>query len=191
MLKSDRYRLKLSRCTRRSATANEPAWSSLHRDAGALCADKDSLAGRCSNVPQAASTATGTRANFASCRETLADGDTGLSTAGHRFGQATGSGRANSARRGLFQRPSVTSLVWASLDMLTVLVAAVMAMRFRMATPPAARRLFDDPAASCVSRPLVWGALPALVLRWRWSSSRGRMGCMGRSRIAAGCMNSG
>ena len=31
-------------------------------------------------------------------------------------GRRHGSGRANSARRGLFQRPSVTSLVWATLD---------------------------------------------------------------------------
>jgi exopolysaccharide biosynthesis polyprenyl glycosylphosphotransferase len=35
-------------------------------------------------------------------------------------------------RRGLFRRPSVTSLVWASLDMLTVFVAAVMAVRVRI-----------------------------------------------------------
>lgn len=37
--------------------------------------------------------------------------------------------------RGLFRRPSVTSSVWASLDLLTVVVAAVLALRFRIATP--------------------------------------------------------
>ena len=47
-------------------------------------------------------------------------------------GRKHGSGRANSARRHVFQRPSVTSLVWATLDMLTAAVAAVMAVRLRM-----------------------------------------------------------
>ncbi len=50
-------------------------------------------------------------------------------------GRRHGSGRANSARRGVFQRPSVTSLVWASLDVLTAAVAAVMAVRLRMKSP--------------------------------------------------------
>jgi exopolysaccharide biosynthesis polyprenyl glycosylphosphotransferase len=49
-------------------------------------------------------------------------------------GRRHGSGRANSARRSVFQRPSVTSLVWASLDALTAAVAAVMAMRLRLVT---------------------------------------------------------
>ncbi len=35
--------------------------------------------------------------------------------------------RASSTRVGLFRRPSVTSLVWASLDLMTVAVAGVMA----------------------------------------------------------------
>jgi exopolysaccharide biosynthesis polyprenyl glycosylphosphotransferase len=35
------------------------------------------------------------------------------------------------ARDGVFQRPSVTSLVWASLDLLTALVAGLLALRFR------------------------------------------------------------
>jgi len=47
-------------------------------------------------------------------------------------GRRSGSGRANASRKGLFQRPSVTSLVWASLDLLTVLVATFMALRMRM-----------------------------------------------------------
>jgi exopolysaccharide biosynthesis polyprenyl glycosylphosphotransferase len=53
-----------------------------------------------------------------------------------------GSGRRPSAAEtGLFRRPSVTSTVWASLDMLTVVVAAMMALRFRVATPPDLWRL--------------------------------------------------
>ena len=40
--------------------------------------------------------------------------------------------RSSAARTALFRRPSVTSLVWASLDMLTVLVAAIVAARLRM-----------------------------------------------------------
>src|SRR5271168_1588820 len=48
-----------------------------------------------------------------------------------------GSGRRTSmAGTGLFRRPSVTSSVWASLDMLTVVVAAMLALRFRVVTPP-------------------------------------------------------
>ncbi|ADW68777.1 sugar transferase [Granulicella tundricola] len=47
-------------------------------------------------------------------------------------GRRSGGGRANSARRRVFQRPSVTSLVWATLDLLTVVVAAVMAQRLQM-----------------------------------------------------------
>ena len=44
-------------------------------------------------------------------------------------------GRTMSSRAGLFQRPSVTSLVWASLDMLTALVAGAIALRFRLNVP--------------------------------------------------------
>jgi exopolysaccharide biosynthesis polyprenyl glycosylphosphotransferase len=47
-----------------------------------------------------------------------------------------GNGRRTSAAdSGLFRRPSITSSVWASVDMLTVVVAAVLALRFRVATP--------------------------------------------------------
>ncbi len=53
-----------------------------------------------------------------------------------------GSGRRTSAAEtGLFRKPSVTSTVWASLDMLTVVVAAMMALRFRVVTPPDVSRL--------------------------------------------------
>ncbi len=46
------------------------------------------------------------------------------------------SGRAHSRLgSGLFRRPSVTSSVWASLDLLTVALAAVLAVRFRVTVP--------------------------------------------------------
>jgi exopolysaccharide biosynthesis polyprenyl glycosylphosphotransferase len=44
-------------------------------------------------------------------------------------------GRANTSRSAIFRRPSVTSLIWAGLDMMTVVVAAVMAVRVRMPNP--------------------------------------------------------
>ena len=47
-------------------------------------------------------------------------------------GRRRGAGRETSTRRSLLQRPSVTGLVWASLDMLTVLVSAVLALRLRL-----------------------------------------------------------
>ena len=48
-----------------------------------------------------------------------------------------GSGRPRSvADTGLFRRPSVTSSVWATVDILTVVVAVMLALRFRVATPP-------------------------------------------------------
>jgi exopolysaccharide biosynthesis polyprenyl glycosylphosphotransferase len=48
-----------------------------------------------------------------------------------------GDGRRTSATdTGLFRRPSVASSVWASVDMLTVAVAAMLALRFRVETPP-------------------------------------------------------
>lgn len=47
-------------------------------------------------------------------------------------GRRHGARRANSTRRGLLQVPSVTGLVWASLDMLTVFVAAILALRLRL-----------------------------------------------------------
>ncbi len=49
----------------------------------------------------------------------------------------SGSGRRTSvAGTGLFRRPSVTSSVWATLDILTVVIAAMFALRFRVVTPP-------------------------------------------------------
>jgi len=49
--------------------------------------------------------------------------------------RAAGSGKRSSAIFGVFQRPSVTSLVWASLDLLTALVASIVALRIRVMMP--------------------------------------------------------
>ncbi|WP_390891596.1 sugar transferase [Edaphobacter flagellatus] len=43
--------------------------------------------------------------------------------------------RAQSTVFGIFRRPSVTSLVWASLDLMTVVVAGVLAVRLHIAGP--------------------------------------------------------
>ena len=51
-------------------------------------------------------------------------------------GRRNGSGKANARSRRTFQRPSVTSLIWATTDMVTVTVAAVMAIRLRMFGTP-------------------------------------------------------
>src|SRR3984885_937642 len=53
-------------------------------------------------------------------------------SAGKRRGEER---RASSTRGGLFRRPSVSSSIWASLDMLTVAVAAILALRFRVDMP--------------------------------------------------------
>lgn len=47
----------------------------------------------------------------------------------------SGDGYVSSSRKGVFRRPSVTSSVWASIDMLTVAIAALLALRFRGFTP--------------------------------------------------------
>jgi exopolysaccharide biosynthesis polyprenyl glycosylphosphotransferase len=49
--------------------------------------------------------------------------------------RAAESRRASTAQDGVFRRPSVTSSVWATLDMLTVAVAAIIALRFRVGAP--------------------------------------------------------
>jgi exopolysaccharide biosynthesis polyprenyl glycosylphosphotransferase len=43
--------------------------------------------------------------------------------------------RASRAGGGVFRRPSITSTVWASLDLVTVVIAALVALRFRVQTP--------------------------------------------------------
>jgi exopolysaccharide biosynthesis polyprenyl glycosylphosphotransferase len=44
-------------------------------------------------------------------------------------------GEAHIPRLGIFHRPSVTSLIWATLDLLTVAVATAIALRFRVGIP--------------------------------------------------------
>jgi exopolysaccharide biosynthesis polyprenyl glycosylphosphotransferase len=50
-------------------------------------------------------------------------------------GKRRGNGRTKSARSRTFRRPTVTNLVWASLDLLTAFVAGVIAVRFRIHGP--------------------------------------------------------
>ena len=69
-------------------------------------------------------------------------------------GRRHGSGRANSARRGVFQRPSVTSLVWATLDALTAAVAAVMAIRLRVRSPN--HQVFSMLPEILANAPKIW-----------------------------------
>ena len=49
--------------------------------------------------------------------------------------RAAGSGKGGSAIFGIFKRPSVTSLVWASIDLITALLAGVIAFRIRVLLP--------------------------------------------------------
>lgn len=53
--------------------------------------------------------------------------------------------RAASRSMGWFRRPSVTSLVWASLDILTVVVAAILALRLRTVLPDEVSALYVVP----------------------------------------------
>ncbi len=50
-------------------------------------------------------------------------------------GRRRTAGDKSSAGGGIFGRPSVTSLVWASLDLMTVLLAGILALRFRVVMP--------------------------------------------------------
>jgi exopolysaccharide biosynthesis polyprenyl glycosylphosphotransferase len=49
--------------------------------------------------------------------------------------RAIADGAPDSERFGLLYRPSVTSLIWATLDLVTVLVAGLLALRFRVDVP--------------------------------------------------------
>lgn len=59
--------------------------------------------------------------------------------------RAAGDRRTASREVGLFRRPSVTSIVWASLDILTVIVAAVLALRVRTVLPAQVPALYVVP----------------------------------------------
>ena len=69
-------------------------------------------------------------------------------------GRRHGIGRANSARRNVFQRPSVTSLVWATLDVLTAALAAVMAIRLRVTSPN--HQVFSMMREILANAPKIW-----------------------------------
>ena len=69
--------------------------------------------------------------------------------------------RRSATNSRLFRRPSVTSLVWASLDLLTVGVAALMARRLRM-TAPAGQHLFSLIPTILRTTPKSW----TLYLLW-------------------------
>lgn len=49
--------------------------------------------------------------------------------------RSTSGSREQSTSVGVFRRPSVTSLVWASVDLVTVLVAGILALRVHVAVP--------------------------------------------------------
>src|SRR3954447_6694365 len=69
---------------------------------------------------------------------------------------ATKSRRASSTSFGLLRRPSVTSLVWASIDLFTVFLAAVLALRLNIDLPA------EVPAYSVV--PQLFQSSPHLLL---------------------------
>lgn len=59
--------------------------------------------------------------------------------------RAAGDRRTASRGIGLFRRPSVTSMVWATLDILTVVVAAILALRVRTVLPAEVPALYVVP----------------------------------------------
>jgi exopolysaccharide biosynthesis polyprenyl glycosylphosphotransferase len=68
---------------------------------------------------------------------------------------------ASSERLGIFWRPSVTSLIWATLDLMTVVVAAVLALRFRVSVP-------GDVRATSTLPFLLHSANPILLVYVGW-----------------------
>lgn len=82
--------------------------------------------------------------------------------------QVVVSGRRRRARSGasqehlgLLYRPSVTSLIWAALDLMTIALAAILALRFRVAVPG------DIPASSLLLY-LLHAAHSMLLLYFAW-----------------------
>jgi exopolysaccharide biosynthesis polyprenyl glycosylphosphotransferase len=66
-----------------------------------------------------------------------------------------------SSRSGFLYRPSVTSVIWATLDLVTVAVAAVLALRFRVAVP-------GDVHATSLLPYLLHSAHPILLVYVGW-----------------------
>jgi exopolysaccharide biosynthesis polyprenyl glycosylphosphotransferase len=77
-------------------------------------------------------------------------------------GRRRASTSASSRERfGILYRPSVTSLIWAALDFLTVAIAAVLALRFRAAVP-------SDVHTSSLPSFLFHAAPPVLIAYVAW-----------------------
>jgi exopolysaccharide biosynthesis polyprenyl glycosylphosphotransferase len=70
-------------------------------------------------------------------------------------------GGASAERFGIFHRPSVTSLIWATLDLFTVVIAAVVALRFRVTVP-------GDVRATSVLPYVLHSANPVLLIYVGW-----------------------
>ena len=68
---------------------------------------------------------------------------------------------ASAERLGLLYRPSVTSIVWATLDLLTVALAAILALRFRVRVP-------GDVSATSVLPFLLHNSAPSILLYVAW-----------------------
>ncbi len=68
---------------------------------------------------------------------------------------------ASSDRYGAFHRPSVTSLIWAALDLMTVALAAILALRFRINVP-------GDVRATSLPLYLLHSAHPILLVYVGW-----------------------
>ena len=73
----------------------------------------------------------------------------------------TTSQASHSSRSGLFHRPSITNLIWAMLDLVTVTVAGVLAMRLRMVIPRGLH-LISEPTY------LLHTASPLLLIYLAW-----------------------
>ncbi|NYF80293.1 sugar transferase [Granulicella arctica] len=75
--------------------------------------------------------------------------------------RTAGAASRGSAVFGIFRRPSVTSLVWASLDLLTAMVAGIVAIRIRVILPAYLEGMKVD-------HPLEWSSPRILMLYMAW-----------------------
>jgi exopolysaccharide biosynthesis polyprenyl glycosylphosphotransferase len=74
-----------------------------------------------------------------------------------------------STRSAFFHRPSVTSLIWATLDIATVVIAMLMALRFRGVVPSEQHAIFEPVYLIHIASPyllmyLAWYALLVVVI---------------------------
>jgi exopolysaccharide biosynthesis polyprenyl glycosylphosphotransferase len=70
-------------------------------------------------------------------------------------------GGKSTPRLGIFRRPSVTSIIWATLDMITAVVAGILALRFRAS-------VFSGSPQTTVMLYVLHTAPPVLVLYMAW-----------------------